>query len=225
MARSDQKAVFGQRFGERLRKARTDAKISQQEIARELNVSKQLVSHWETGRSEITVFDVVKVAQIVGVDVKWLLTGVGQGTNSAKLHNQGETAVPKLNRNEILDVVSGRKQIEDIQNVRYTEATVSKRALCFDVFDRSMEPRFEIGHTVVVDPELQPEPGDCILVALLASQQLIFGRYKPAAESKPGQPPFTIEFDNHFFDSRLITMQHQPVFLGTMIEHAIVGSR
>lgn len=190
-----------------------------------MDVSKQLVSHWETGRSEITVFDVVRVAKIVGADVTWLLTGIGQGTSDVKLRLQGGTAVPKLDPGEILDVASGRKQIEDVGTIRHTEVKASNRALCFDIFDRSMEPRFELGHTIVVDPERLPEPGDCILVALITPQQLVFGRYKPAADSKPAQPPFTIEFDNRYYDSRLVTMQHQPVFLGTMIEHVIVGSR
>lgn len=221
MAREDQRAKFGQR----LRKARTEAKISQQKIADLLGVSKQLVSHWETGRSEITVFDVVKVAKIVGVDVTWLLTGSGQGTSNVKLRTQGGTPVPKLEPKDIIDVASGRKQMEDIEAYRFTTAKVSSRALCFDVFDHSMEPRFEIGHTVVIDPERMPEPGDCVLVALLETQQVVFGRYKPAPDSRPGQPPFTLEFDNRFFEPRLITLQHKPVFLGTMIEHIISGSR
>jgi transcriptional regulator with XRE-family HTH domain len=190
-----------------------------------MDVSKQLVSHWETGRSEITVFDVVKVAKIVGVDVTWLLTGIGSGESNVKLQLQEGTAVPNLDPGEILDVATGRKNLEDINKVRYTQSPVSARALCFDVFDRAMEPRFEVGHIVVVDPERIPEPGDCILVALLSSQEIKFGRYKPSPESRAGQPPFTLEFDNRFFEPKLVTLAHQPVFLGTMIEHVIIGSR
>lgn len=221
MARNVQRVKFGQR----LRQARTDANLSQQEVATAMGVSKQLVSHWEIGRSEITVFDAVRVADIVRVDLAWLLTGSGQRTSTAKLRSQGSTTVPKLDLEEVLSVARGRIEMADISTFRLTDAKVSRRAFCFDVFDRSMEPLFQIGHTVVVDPEHVPEPGDCVLVALNEPQQVIFGRYKPAPESRPGQPPFTIEFDNRFYEPRLVTLQHQPVFMGTMIEHIAYGSR
>src|SRR5690554_6240436 len=88
------------RFGERLRLARTRAGISQQEIARRIGVSKQLVSHWETARSEITVFDAVKVASIVGVGIEWLLTGNDGGSKRDGVVGAGPAAgklLPRLN--------------------------------------------------------------------------------------------------------------------------------
>jgi ribosome-binding protein aMBF1 (putative translation factor) len=71
-------------LGRRLRDARVDAGLSQVDIARRLNISKQLVSHWELARSEIAIGDLVKVAQITGTSTDFLLTGHANTSGGAK---------------------------------------------------------------------------------------------------------------------------------------------
>ncbi len=66
----------------RLREAREAKGLTQDEIARMLGVSKQLVSHLENSRSELTVPTGIRLAKEFGVSIEWLLTGSGRGPGS-----------------------------------------------------------------------------------------------------------------------------------------------
>src|SRR5258705_12126912 len=102
-------------IGKRLREARVNAKITQQEIARLLDVSKQLVSHWEKARSEITVPTVIRVAKILGVGVEWLLVGIGGGlkNSSVRVHAGGGGLVGIVGRELVLGVAPGHPKDEN----------------------------------------------------------------------------------------------------------------
>lgn len=222
----EQREKERKQFGARLRLAREKAGVSQQHIAKKLRLSKQLVSHWETGRSEITVFHAVKVASIVSADIGWLLTGIGEGQDAdSKSYPAVGRLVPKLTAEQLIDLALGRIQLSDATEMCVSYGQASQRALSFAVFDRSMEPRFPTDSVVTIDPEQLPEPGDCIVVVLLASREVLFGRYRPKPETRSAQPPFTIRFDNQDYEARLITLVQQPVYIGTMVEHLVMTSR
>jgi transcriptional regulator with XRE-family HTH domain len=214
-------------IAKRLLEARTKSKRSQQEIARLLDVSKQLVSHWENARSEITVPQIIRLAKILGVSVEWLMIGVGGDlqSSSVRVHTGMGRLVPMVSQDQLLEVARGSLNLEDIKTQHATSMKCSTRSLSFEIFDRSMEPTYQLGHLITVDPEQLPEPGDCVVFALLSENQVLFRRYRPQAESKPAMPPFTLQADNPYFEPRLITPAHQPIYLGRKVEHIIRGPR
>lgn len=59
------------RMADCYRKARTDAGLDQEEVAHALEVSRPLVSKWERGKSEPTVSQLRRLAEIT--DAEWLL--------------------------------------------------------------------------------------------------------------------------------------------------------
>lgn len=69
------------------RKAR---RLSQEDVAKQLGEghsrSKQLISHWENGRNEITSYDLYRLAQIldVGISCSWARIGTGRRGSSQK---------------------------------------------------------------------------------------------------------------------------------------------
>ncbi|MFM1816913.1 MAG: hypothetical protein RLZ98_3608, partial [Pseudomonadota bacterium] len=70
-------------FAERLREAREQSSLKAVDIARRLGVSKQLVSHWEHGRSDVSTEHLADLAGLLGVDLTWLLTGSSSAPNAA----------------------------------------------------------------------------------------------------------------------------------------------
>lgn len=61
-------------FAERLRKIRCAAGLTQQDLADEINVHKDSICHWESGR-RIPSFDTIsKIANALGVSVSQLVT-------------------------------------------------------------------------------------------------------------------------------------------------------
>ena len=62
-------------LGKRIQQARRGAGLTQPQVGRALGVSKQQVSHWETGRSDITREHLLHLAKLFAVDMDWLARG------------------------------------------------------------------------------------------------------------------------------------------------------
>jgi transcriptional regulator with XRE-family HTH domain len=67
---------LSQQLGGRLREARTQAKLTQQHVADELNITRQAVSGWEAGRHFLTVPQLYELGLLYGVSSDWLLYGM-----------------------------------------------------------------------------------------------------------------------------------------------------
>lgn len=60
-------------LAEMIKEARHDKKLSQQDVADRLNVTRACVANWEQGRRQITITDLVRLADVLNVDVnQWL---------------------------------------------------------------------------------------------------------------------------------------------------------
>jgi 7-cyano-7-deazaguanine reductase len=62
-------------LGKRIQQARRGAGLTQPQVGRALGVSKQQVSHWETGRSDITREHLMHLAKLFQVEMDWLARG------------------------------------------------------------------------------------------------------------------------------------------------------
>jgi 7-cyano-7-deazaguanine reductase len=62
-------------LGKRIQQARRGAGLTQPHVGRALGVSKQQVSHWETGRSDITREHLLHLAKLFRVEMDWLARG------------------------------------------------------------------------------------------------------------------------------------------------------
>ncbi len=60
-------------FAERFKELRQDKKLSQCKVAELLDVSPSVVCYWETDRSEPTAPNLVKIADLFGVTLDYLL--------------------------------------------------------------------------------------------------------------------------------------------------------
>ncbi|MDR3293449.1 MAG: helix-turn-helix domain-containing protein [Clostridiales bacterium] len=52
-------------FGENLKQLRTESKMSQEKFASLLNTSRQRVSEWECGKVEPSLFNILKIMEIL----------------------------------------------------------------------------------------------------------------------------------------------------------------
>ena len=62
-------------MGKRIQQARRAAHLTQSQVGRALGVSKQQVSHWETGRSDLTREHLLHLAKLFKVEMDWLARG------------------------------------------------------------------------------------------------------------------------------------------------------
>ena len=58
-----------------IRNLRKDNKMSQQELADVLNITREALSHYETGRREPNLRIMMKMSEYFGVSIDYLVTG------------------------------------------------------------------------------------------------------------------------------------------------------
>ena len=73
-------------LGERIISLRKERSISQTDLARRLNVSRQAVSKWEQGTSSPDTAKLIQLAQILETDVEYLATGIRPEPKSVVLN-------------------------------------------------------------------------------------------------------------------------------------------
>ncbi len=73
-------------LGERIIALRKERDISQTELSRRLNVSRQAVSKWEQGTSSPDTAKLIQLAQILETDVEYLATGIRPEPKSVVLN-------------------------------------------------------------------------------------------------------------------------------------------
>lgn len=73
-------------IGERIAALRKEKNISQTELAKRLNVSRQAVSKWEQGTSSPDTDRLIQLAEILGTEVEYLATGTHPEPGSVVLN-------------------------------------------------------------------------------------------------------------------------------------------
>ena len=73
-------------IGERIMALRKEKNISQSELAKRLNVSRQAVSKWEQGVSSPDTERLIQLAEILGTEVEYLATGTHPEPGSVVLN-------------------------------------------------------------------------------------------------------------------------------------------
>ena len=73
-------------IGERIMALRKEKNISQTELAKRLNVSRQAVSKWEQGVSSPDTERLIQLAEILGTEVEYLATGTHPEPGSVVLN-------------------------------------------------------------------------------------------------------------------------------------------
>ena len=66
-------------FGDRVAGAREAAGLSQDELARRLGIRSKTLQGWEEDLSEPRANKLQMLAGVIGVSLKWLMTGQGEG--------------------------------------------------------------------------------------------------------------------------------------------------
>lgn len=64
-----------ERLGERLRRRRKECKLSQQQVADQLNLAKSTISQYESNTNEPDADTLARLARIYHVSIDWLVTG------------------------------------------------------------------------------------------------------------------------------------------------------
>ena len=115
-------------LGERITELRTVCGMSQNQLAKAMEVSRQAVSKWETGQSVPDPVKMIHLAEVLDTDIEYLTTGRrNYGRRPPVVINTVET-VEKVVENPVIQVVE--KVVEKVIEkpvVEYVEKPVLKK--------------------------------------------------------------------------------------------------
>ena len=120
-------------IGERIKLLRTAKKLSGEQLAQQLNISKSAISQWEKGKSLPNRANLIKLAEILEVDDEYLVSGTGQFAGIDQIID--ETAIYK-NRQQLLDAA------HSIMNRLTDDELISQMIYSFDSLNEDSKKNF-----------------------------------------------------------------------------------
>ncbi|GAB3188623.1 LexA family protein [Hydrogenophaga aquatica] len=210
-------------LSDRIREAISHSGKSQAQIAAETRKSPGAVSQWLDGRIKSLRADTAEALEkATGVRAAWLVTGRGPKfviDNNVQPAAIGAKCVPLINY-----VQAGHwtgavdpYQTNDAQDWLMTDSEISGSAFALEIKGDSMLPEYRPGDRVIIDPEVSPQPGDCV-VAKNGEDEATFKKYRPRGMDANGNMVFELVPLND--DYPIIRSDVTPVrIVGTMVEH------
>lgn len=115
-------------LGERIVELRTACGMSQNQLAKAMEVSRQAVSKWETGQSAPDALNMIRLAEFLDTDIEYLTTGRrNYGRRPPVVINTVET-VEKIVEKPVVEVVEKVvEKIVEVPVIEYVEKPVIKK--------------------------------------------------------------------------------------------------
>lgn len=139
--------------GTRIRRAREDAQMTQQDVAKLLGLSRAAIAQWETGVTSPSINTVTEVAKLLDKPAQWLAFGVGSEPTVIYKPAEGTVAIG--------EVMFGEKPDEKIAVREWhvpadylrgeLRAGSNDGLILWRVEAANMEPTYEYGDRVIVD--------------------------------------------------------------------------
>lgn len=83
-------------LGENMKKRRVELKLSQEYVAEQLGVSRQAVSKWETGQSEPTASNLIRLADLYEINLSELVDPHSNGKEQSTFQTKRDGKKPNL---------------------------------------------------------------------------------------------------------------------------------
>lgn len=221
-------------FRERLAEVLKDKGWSVAELARQMNVKRAAASQWKSGKTTPSR-RWVQLAQVLEVNLEWLQTGHG-----------GKSAIPRGGHNIVTDVYQAPiidfRRAANWGNISggginkgdvhegdvdflWSDVEISDEAFALDIIGESMCDRkrpspedFFEGDKVLIDPNVQPEPGDFVVAHVGNDDMATFRKYRPRGHDEDGQM-FDLVTLNPDWPSISVNKDTPAKIIGTMVEH------
>jgi SOS-response transcriptional repressor LexA len=208
---------------ERLYSAAKELKglIGQSALARALNTSPQTVHNWEL--RGISKQGLLLAQRIIGCSAQWVETGLGpmnmgsgQNVKSAPI---GAVRIPLISYVQAgcWTGIVDNFQPGDADDWLLTDLELSDCAFALQIKGDSMLPEFKEGDRVIIDPTVEPMPGDFV-VAKNGENEATFKKYRPRGTNENGVNIFELVPLNEDYASMRSDSQHISI-IGTMVEH------
>lgn len=206
-------------IGERIKRLlHTKNGGNQSELARFCGLSPQAVQKWIGGETAPRGKNLIKAAEFLGVSPIELQFGEKQNHINIAPANIGTRKIPLISYvqagtwTEAMDTY----QPGDAHEWLLTDLDLSEHAFGLEIKGDSMLPEFKPGDRVIIDPAVNPRPGDYV-VAKNGDEEATFKKYRPRGRNDKGDQVVELVPLNPDYES--LRSDITPfVIIGTMVE-------
>lgn len=206
------------RLGAEIRRRRKAMKMTLMELAFEIDGDNGNLSRLERGKQGYSDELLNKIAWALGCSVSDLFAGAEGESNVASVP-LGTRRIPLIScvqagaMTEAVDPYA----LGDASDWLLTDLELSANAFALRIKGDSMLPEFREGDTVIIDPAVQPLPGDFV-VAKNGENEATFKKYRPRGINEQGQQVFELVPLNEDYPSMRSDLTAIRI-IGTMVEH------
>lgn len=205
---------------DRIRNKRKEMGFTQQKLGDLVGVSKTTVSQWEKGDYSPNGENLSLLARALGVSAQWILDGKGapsfQNVEPVKLDSRQIPVLSYVQAGQLTTVM----EIRDIDGgFEYVQADedIGEAAFAMRISGDSMQPEFGEGDLVIIDPDIEPIPGDYV-AAKNGSEEATFKKYRPRGFNPEGVEYFELIPLNEDYAPMRSDMCDLAI-IGVMVEH------
>lgn len=208
-------------FGQRLRAARTAAKMTQKVLANKVGIGQSTIAELEktaNGSSHVPV-----IAAALKCSALWLATGEGsmkdgfdQNVTPVSLGMRPYPVISHVQAGALKEIAVPYGPGDGF-DVEYGDDDASQWSFFLEIEGDSMQPEFRPGDRVLIDPDLSPNPGDFV-AARNTKEEATFKKYRVRGIDESGNEVFELVPLNDNYPVLRSDERHL-VVIGTMIEH------
>lgn len=203
-------------LADRVFKRRSELGITQTEAAEKAGIKQQSWASIEDGKT-LKPRNIVGIAEALQCDPAWLMNG-GVFLPVSEVNTR---RIPLISYVQA-GALATKSTIESLDgNFEYvmTDMDWSQYTFALKIVGDSMEPDFRAGDVIIVDPEIEPAPGEFV-VAKNGDHEATFKKYRPTLMSHDGKQEFELVPLNNDYPT-MSSVKHNIQIIGTMVEHRI----
>lgn len=203
-------------LADRVKKRRSELGLSQTDAAEKAGIKQQSWASIEDGKT-LKPRNIVGIAEALRCDPAWLMNGgyflpVGE-VNTRRIPLISYVQAGALATKSPIEALDG--SFEYVM----TDMDWSQYTFALRIIGDSMEPDFKAGDVIIVDPEIEPTPGEFV-VAKNGEHEATFKKYRPTFVSPEGAQHFELVPLNNDYPTMNSAERHISI-IGTMVEHRI----
>jgi SOS-response transcriptional repressor LexA len=203
-------------LAERVKNRRIELGLTQAQAAELAKISQQSWGSIEDGKTK-KPRNIIGIAKALQSDPLWLLEG---GTFKT-MADVGTRKIPLISYVQAGALVLNSQITSELGDFEYvlTDMDWSENAFALKIQGDSMQPEFKEGDVVIIDPEIQPHPGEFV-VAKNGEHEATFKKYRPLAQTFAAKEAFELVPLNPDYPT-IPAVQGEVKIIGTMVEHRI----
>lgn len=149
-------------YSERIRAHRKSLGMTEAQYAEQIGVSRGSVQQWERGVTAPSRARQPAVAQFIGITVAQLM-GENDGTEPGPAIGGRVPLLSDVQAGDFVEYVDNFQPGDGGQELIATSVPVKQHTFALRVVGDSMEPEFREGMILIIEPEMDPLPGDYVV--------------------------------------------------------------